>query len=195
MRGSSWILQWVQRTQRVGVIRPKTGKLNESPQTTWEVHNPRTWAARCKTAERGGSPVGLGLRTWPCHCSGLDCCYDPGSIPDPGIFTCCGRSQKEKKKKRKSFARINSFCQTFGSPKVLHHQKRALGTGGSKGDHIWCDRQGQKREGRGISTETLLVTHRHQTFLKWKIKLNVILLPPALEFPSRSFLAQEQNLF
>ena len=39
-----------------------------------------------------------------CHCRGLDYCCGWGSIPGPGTFTCCKRSQKNKTKQKKMAA-------------------------------------------------------------------------------------------
>ena len=38
-----------------------------------------------------------GLRIQHCHCSGLDHCCGPGSLPGPRTSTCCRQSQKKKK--------------------------------------------------------------------------------------------------
>ena len=39
-----------------------------------------------------------GLRIWYCHCSSMGGCRSVGLIPGLGAFTCCGCSQKKKKK-------------------------------------------------------------------------------------------------
>ena len=40
------------------------------------------------------------VRIQCCHCSGSGRYCDMGSIPGPGLSTCCGYSQRKKKKKK-----------------------------------------------------------------------------------------------